>query len=211
MPWIKAGGSCPSTISPTPSVFRQYPLETLIGVVEQFRGAVFLCVDMTPARIVRSRARTAPKKSKRAASQPARRARPIALYYWPTPNGWKVSIMLEECGLPYVVRPVDISKGEQFSPEFLAISPNNRMPAIVDPAGPGGRPISVFEIGRHPAISRPQDWKIYPRIARRGRQLANGRPWPDGGAGDPLPPLCARADCLRGRRAIPMRSIASTA
>ena len=63
--------------------------------------------------------------------------KPIELYYWPTPNGWKISIMLEECGLPYVVRPVDISKGEQFAPEFLAISPNNRMPAIVDPAGPG--------------------------------------------------------------------------
>src|SRR5580704_7647964 len=72
---------------------------------------------------------------------------PIELYYWPTPNGWKISIMLEECGLPYVVRPVDISKGEQFAPAFLAISPNNRIPAIVDPAGPGGRPIAVFESG----------------------------------------------------------------
>ena len=75
------------------------------------------------------------------------RRKPIELYYWPTPNGWKVSIMLEECGLRYVVRPVDISKGEQFTPEFLAIAPNNRMPAIVDPHGPGGRPISVFESG----------------------------------------------------------------
>jgi GSH-dependent disulfide-bond oxidoreductase len=61
-----------------------------------------------------------------------RRAAPIELYYWPTPNGWKISIMLEECRLPYVVRPVDISKGEQFAPEFLKISPNNRIPAIVD-------------------------------------------------------------------------------
>jgi len=72
---------------------------------------------------------------------------PIDLYFWPTPNGWKISIMLEECGLPYRVIPVNIAKGEQFSPEFLAISPNNRMPAIVDPQGPGGRPISVFESG----------------------------------------------------------------
>ncbi|MFD2678387.1 glutathione S-transferase N-terminal domain-containing protein [Camelimonas lactis] len=72
---------------------------------------------------------------------------PIELFYWPTPNGWKISIMLEECGLPYVVRPVNIAKGDQFRPEFLAISPNNRMPAIIDPEGPGGQPISVFESG----------------------------------------------------------------
>jgi GSH-dependent disulfide-bond oxidoreductase len=77
----------------------------------------------------------------------SRRDMPIELYYWPTPNGWKISIMLEECGLSYVVRPVDISKGHQFTPQFLAISPNNRIPAIVDPSGPGGRPVSVFESG----------------------------------------------------------------
>ena len=72
---------------------------------------------------------------------------PIDLYYWPTPNGWKISIMLEECGLPYTTIPVDIGKGDQFRPEFLAISPNNKMPAIIDPDGPDGRPISVFESG----------------------------------------------------------------
>ena len=77
----------------------------------------------------------------------SRRVGPIELYYWPPSNGWKISIMLGECGLPYVVRPVDISKGEQFTAQFLAIAPNNRMPAIVDPSGPGGRPISVFESG----------------------------------------------------------------
>jgi len=71
----------------------------------------------------------------------------IELYYWPTPNGWKISIMLEECALPYEVRLINIGKGEQFTPEFLAIAPNNRMPAIVDPNGPGGQPISVFESG----------------------------------------------------------------
>ena len=72
----------------------------------------------------------------------------IDLYYWPTPNGWKISIMLEECGLHYTLRPVNIGKGEQFAPGFLAISPNNRMPAIVDhaPAG-GGDPVAVFESG----------------------------------------------------------------
>jgi GSH-dependent disulfide-bond oxidoreductase len=71
----------------------------------------------------------------------------IDFYYWPTPNGWKVSIMLEETGTPYNVIPVDISAGEQFKPDFLAISPNNRMPAIVDPNGPDGNPMSLFESG----------------------------------------------------------------
>ena len=72
---------------------------------------------------------------------------PIELYYWPTPNGHKITIMLEECGLPYLIKPINIGKGDQFKPEFLAFSPNNRMPAIIDPDGPGGRPISVFESG----------------------------------------------------------------
>ena len=81
------------------------------------------------------------------AARPAVGSRPIDLYYWPTPNGWKITIMLEECALPYTLIPVDISKGDQFKPEFLAISPNNRMPAIVDHRGPGGRPISIFESG----------------------------------------------------------------
>ncbi len=71
----------------------------------------------------------------------------IDLHTWPTPNGHKVHIMLEECGLPYAVHPVDIGAGEQFSPEFLGISPNNKIPAIVDSDGPGGRPISLFESG----------------------------------------------------------------
>lgn len=72
---------------------------------------------------------------------------PIELYFWPTPNGLKISIALEEMGLPYVVKPVAIGKGDQFKPDFMAISPNNRMPAIIDPDGPGGAPISVFESG----------------------------------------------------------------
>ena len=72
---------------------------------------------------------------------------PIELHYWPTPNGHKISIALEEMGLPYEVRLVNINKGEQFDPAFLRIAPNNRMPAIVDPEGPDGAPISVFESG----------------------------------------------------------------
>ncbi len=70
----------------------------------------------------------------------------IDLYYWPTPNGWKASIMLEECGLPYNLVPVNIGQGDQFKPDFLAISPNNRMPAIVD-HDVDGDPVPVFESG----------------------------------------------------------------
>jgi len=71
----------------------------------------------------------------------------IQLYTWDTPNGRKISVALEEMGLPYTVHPINISKGEQFDPAFLAISPNNRIPAIVDPEGLGGKPVSVFESG----------------------------------------------------------------
>ncbi len=71
----------------------------------------------------------------------------IDLYYWPTPNGHKISIMLEETGIPYRVRPVNILRGEQFKPAFLKIDPNNKIPAIVDRAGPGGAPLALFESG----------------------------------------------------------------
>ncbi|TCP81152.1 GST-like protein [Rhizobium sp. PP-CC-2G-626] len=92
---------------------------------------------------------------------------PIDLYYWPTPNGWKITIMLEELGLPYAVKYINISKGEQFAPDFLKIAPNNRMPAIVDPDGPGGAPISVFEsgailqyLGRKTGLFYPSDERV---------------------------------------------------
>ncbi len=71
----------------------------------------------------------------------------IELWTWPTPNGHKVHILLEELGLPYKIAPVAIGKGEQFKPEFLAITPNHRIPAMVDPDGPGGKPIQLFESG----------------------------------------------------------------
>ena len=71
----------------------------------------------------------------------------IEVYSWATPNGHKVHIMLEECGLPYRVHAVDIGAGDQFKPDFLKISPNNKIPAIVDPEGPGGEPVSIFESG----------------------------------------------------------------
>ncbi|OUM02732.1 glutathione binding-like protein [Variovorax sp. JS1663] len=72
---------------------------------------------------------------------------PIDVYSWPTPNGHKIHIMLEECGLPYRAHPVNIGKGDQFEPAFLRISPNNKIPAITDPEGPDGKPISLFESG----------------------------------------------------------------
>ena len=71
--------------------------------------------------------------------------KPLQLFYWPTPNGWKITILLEELQAPYELQYVNIGRGEQFEPEFLAISPNNRMPALIDPQGPGGAPISIFE------------------------------------------------------------------
>lgn len=92
--------------------------------------------------------------------------RPIDLYYWPTPNGWKITIMLEECGLPYTVIPVNIGKGDQFKPDFLKLAPNNRMPAIVDHDGPGGEPISVFESGAILMYLGRKTGKFYPQDER---------------------------------------------
>lgn len=71
----------------------------------------------------------------------------IDFYTWRTPNGYKISIMLEECGLPYQVFPIDITKNQQFAPDYLKISPNNKIPTIVDHEGPGGKPLSLFESG----------------------------------------------------------------
>jgi GST-like protein len=118
---------------------------------------------MQMTRALRHSKRPSARKTGRSGSS---RANPIELFYWPTPNGWKISIMLEECGLPYMVRPIDISKGEQFAPQFLAISPNNRMPAIVDPHGPGGRPISVFESGAILQYLGRKTGKFYPQDER---------------------------------------------
>lgn len=73
--------------------------------------------------------------------------KPVELYYWPTPNGWKITIALAEMGLPYNLNLVNIGAGDQFDPDFLKIAPNNRMPAITDPDGPDGEPISIFESG----------------------------------------------------------------
>lgn len=93
---------------------------------------------------------------------------PIELFYWPTPNGWKITIMLEELGAPYVLKYVNIGRGEQFTAEFLEISPNNRMPAIIDPEGPDGRPISIFESGAILQYLGRKFGRFYP-AGERGR------------------------------------------
>ncbi len=90
----------------------------------------------------------------------------IDVYSWATPNGHKVHIMLEECGLPYAAHAVDISTGEQFSPGFLAISPNNRIPAITDPDGPDGEPISLFESGAILLYLAGKTGRFLPRSTR---------------------------------------------
>jgi GST-like protein len=138
---------------------------------------------MRQRRRSRRAAPAASKKRTVAELASRRRVTPIELYYWPTPNGWKISIMLEECGLPYVVHPVDISKGEQFAPGFLAVSPNNRIPAIVDPRGPGGRPISVFESGAILQYLGRKTGQFYPRDERARVAVDEWLFWQMGGLG----------------------------
>ena len=110
-------------------------------------------------------------------------SQPIELHYWPTPNGWKISIALEEMGLPYVMIPVNIGAGDQFAPEFRAISPNNRMPAIVDPDGPDGRPISVFESGAILQYLGRKSGKFYPADERARVEVDQWLFWQMGGLG----------------------------
>ena len=93
----------------------------------------------------------------------------IDVYSWPTPNGHKIHIMLEETGLEYRVHPVNIATGEQFSESFLKISPNNKIPAIVDPEGPKGRPYSLFESG---AILHREEAPLYFEALERERVIA---------------------------------------
>ncbi len=108
---------------------------------------------------------------------------PIAVYFWPTPNGHKITIALEEMGLPYEVHPVNIGAGDQFKPEFLAISPNNRMPAIVDPEGPDGEPVSVFESGAILQYLARKTGKFYGSDARTRIQVEEWLFWQMGGLG----------------------------
>jgi GST-like protein len=108
---------------------------------------------------------------------------PIDLYFWDTPNGQKISIALEELDLHYRIVPVDIGKGEQFSPEFLAISPNNRIPALVDRDGPEGSPISVFESGAILQYLGRKTGKLYPKEERQRVEVDQWLFWQVGGLG----------------------------
>lgn len=114
---------------------------------------------------------------------PSADANPIELYFWPTPNGYKITIMLEECGLPYEVKYVNIGKGEQFEPDFLAIAPNNRMPAIIDPDGPDGKPISVFESGAILQYLGRKTGQFYPSDERQRVDVDQWLFWQMGGLG----------------------------
>ena len=108
---------------------------------------------------------------------------PIELYFWPTPNGWKITIALHEMGLPYNLNLVNIGKGDQFKPDFLRISPNNRMPAIVDPEGPDGRPISVFESGAILQYLGRKSGKFYGATERERVEIEQWLFWQVGGVG----------------------------
>jgi len=108
---------------------------------------------------------------------------PIELYFWPTPNGWKIAIALEEMGLPYELKPVNIGRGEQFGEAFMKISPNNRMPAIVDPDGPGGAPISVFESGAILQYLGRKSGKFYPSEERARVEVEQWLIWQVAGLG----------------------------
>jgi GST-like protein len=110
----------------------------------------------------------------------------IQVHTWATPNGHKVHIMLEECGLPYEVHAVDIGAGDQFKPEFLKISPNNRIPAIVDPDGPDGQPISVFESGAILLYLAGKAGKFLPKDTRGKYKVLEWLMWQMGGFGPML-------------------------
>jgi GSH-dependent disulfide-bond oxidoreductase len=118
----------------------------------------------------------------------------IDLYYWPTPNGWKISIALEEMALPYTLVPVNIGRGEQFTPEFLAVSPNNRIPAIVDrePLG-GGPPLAIFESGAILLYLAEKSGRFLPQEVRRRYEVVQWLMWQIGGLG----PMAGQAGHFR--------------
>lgn len=117
----------------------------------------------------------------------------IELYYWPTPNGHKITIMLEECELPYEVKYVNIGRGDQFEAKFLKISPNNRMPAIIDVDGPDGEPISVFESGAILQYLGRKTGKFYPGNERARVEVEQWLFWQMGGLG----PMAGQAHHFR--------------
>jgi GST-like protein len=110
----------------------------------------------------------------------------IDVFSWPTPNGHKIHIMLEECGLPYRAIPVNIGSGDQFKPEFLAISPNNKIPAITDPDGPDGNPISLFESGAILVYLAAKTGKFIPHTDREKYEVLQWLMFQMGGVGPML-------------------------
>ena len=110
----------------------------------------------------------------------------IDVFTWPTPNGHKVHVMLEECGLPYRAIPVNIGAGDQFKPEFLKISPNNKIPALVDPNGPGGKPISLFESGAILLYLAAKTGKFLPKTDRQKYDVLQWLMFQMGGVGPML-------------------------
>lgn len=118
----------------------------------------------------------------------------IELYTWPTPNGYKIHIMLEETGLPYRVHPVNIGRGEQFEPDFLKISPNNRIPAIVDPDGPDGEPIPLFESGAILVYLAEKTGHFLPSAPRARYEVLQWLMFQMGGVG----PMLGQAHHFRG-------------
>ncbi|MDP4033537.1 MAG: glutathione S-transferase N-terminal domain-containing protein [Pseudorhodobacter sp.] len=114
---------------------------------------------------------------------PAAKTPPIELFYWPTPNGWKITIALEELGLPYDLHLIDIGAGEQFAPDFLKIAPNNRMPAIVDPEGPDGALISIFESGAILQYLARKTGQLYGATERDRVAVEQWLMWQMGGLG----------------------------
>mgnify|MGYP001793084942 FL=1 len=111
---------------------------------------------------------------------------PIDLFFWPTPNGFKVTMFFEEVGIPYNVHPINIGAGDQFKPEFLAIAPNNRMPEITDPEGPGGEPISIFESGAILQYLGRKFDQFYPTDERARVKVEEWLMWQMGGFGPML-------------------------
>ncbi|MBL8556768.1 MAG: glutathione S-transferase N-terminal domain-containing protein [Phenylobacterium sp.] len=119
----------------------------------------------------------------------------IDLHFWPTPNGWKITIMLEETGLPYRLVPVDIGQGGQDTPQFRAISPNGRMPAIVDQDGPGGEPIGIFESGAILQYLGDKAGQFYPTDRRARTRVEEWLFWQCAGLG----PMAGQAAHFRYR------------
>lgn len=107
----------------------------------------------------------------------------VELHAWPTPNGMKISIALEEMDVPYTVVPVNIGKGDQFKPEFLELSPNNRMPALVDPQGPDNKPIALFESGAILIYLAEKTGRFRPKDAREWYAHLQWLMWQMGGVG----------------------------